>query len=467
MQQENSEMVINISEQYPLKKTLCIYRVPVNIRGLKEEAYIPSAVGLGLYHHNINLSVMDGHKKEAVKRTLSRINLTSQQLNTELNKKNENLENEIRDCYQDRAIECSGQTFEDIFVKDACFILQYIRSYVGMDASPTDSTNSCFQNYDHHDDFHSSVQSDIWKLENQIPLFILITILQLEFNDHAKDMLAEMLQRFFLIRPFVFYFPSWGNKIQSRLKHHIEKGAHHLLDLYRRMIRDMLSYSSSESAFDFETKHGIEEREQRTDTEVKRFETSLLDVGCFYHTRVPEDDTPRAELLEKAGIKFEGGKLRFQRSLFGGSLSIPIMHVDYATEGLLRNLMAFEECQIRKRNSIPTIISQYVHLMDDLIDSENDVAVLKREKIICSKLGSDAEIAVMFNCICKSITETKYESLEITMRQARKHYNSRLKRWVSEFKKENCSKPWYVVSGVVAALILVMTAVQTVYAVKK
>ncbi|GLJ34457.1 hypothetical protein SUGI_0692960 [Cryptomeria japonica] len=212
---------------------------------------------------------MDGHKKEAVKRTLSRINLTSQQLNTELNKKIEKLGNEIRDFYQDRTIECSGQTFVDIFVKDACFILQYIRSCVGMDASPTDSTNSCFQNYDHHDDFHSSVQSDIWKL-------------------------------------------------------------------------------------------------------------------------------------------------------------------------------------------------------DDLIDSENDVAVRKREKIICSKLGSDAEIAVMFNnCICKKITETKYESLEITMRQARKHYNSRLKRWVSEFKKENCSKPWYVVSGVVAALILVMTAVQTVYAVKK
>ncbi|GLJ34776.1 hypothetical protein SUGI_0699940 [Cryptomeria japonica] len=140
---------------------------------------------------------------------------------------------------------------------------------------------------------------------------------------------------------------------------------------------------------------------------------------------------------------------------------------NYRTETLLRNLMAYKECQRRVWYPEDTVISHFVALLDDLIDSEKDVSVLRKSLVIRSYLGSDERIASMFNRLCDDITFDSIENFELVMKEARDHYSSQWKVWMSQFRQEHCSKPWYILSIVAAILILGMTAVQTVFSVKK
>jgi hypothetical protein len=42
--------------------------------------------------------------------------------------------------------------------------------------------------------------------------------------------------------------------------------------------------------------------------------------------------------------------------------------------------------------------------MDELIDSEEDVTLLRKSGVVTNYLGSDAEVAELFNGLCKGVT---------------------------------------------------------------
>ncbi|GLJ34542.1 hypothetical protein SUGI_0694740 [Cryptomeria japonica] len=183
----------------------------------------------------------------------------------------------------------------------------------------------------------------------------------------------------------------------------------------------------------------------------------------------PPDCTPipKAELLHKAGIKFKTGQLRFAKRRFGnGTLYLPQILIEDNTEIRLRNLMAYEDCQSWSWPSEDTVISHFVALFDDLIDSDKDVSVLIKAQVIQKYVGSDEEIARMFNRLCHQIGIDSIEKIEVVMKEVTDHYQSKWKVWMSQFKEEHCSKPWKFLSLVAAILILGMAIVQTVFSVK-
>ncbi|KAF6136464.1 hypothetical protein GIB67_035023 [Kingdonia uniflora] len=105
--------------------------------------------------------------------------------------------------------------------------------------------------------------------------------------------------------------------------------------------------------------------------------------------------------LREAGIKFKKRKMdRFWDIKFeNGVLHIPRLLVHDGTKSLLLNMIAFEQCHLDCSNCI----SSYIIFMDNLINSPEDVGHLHYHGIIEHWLGSDTEVADLFNGLCQEV----------------------------------------------------------------
>ncbi|GLJ34452.1 hypothetical protein SUGI_0692890 [Cryptomeria japonica] len=236
------------------------------------------------------------------------------------------------------------------------------------------------------------------------------------------------------------------------------------------VIKDLLTFSSLEltNAIDGDDNGGAHNiNNDHRPSCVQR--PCCINIHSSSPTRAPvQKSTPSAELLCQAGIDFAPGKLEFKkRRPEKGTLFLPQISVGDSTEILLRNLMAYEDCQRALWSPEETIISQYVILFDYLISSEKDVSILQKSQIINSLLGSDEDTARMFNHLGNHMTFHPIKQIENVTIKVREHCSSQWKTWVAQFKEEYFSMPWYVVSLVAATALLVMSFIQTVYAVKK
>ncbi|GLJ34484.1 hypothetical protein SUGI_0693590 [Cryptomeria japonica] len=461
---------------------VCIFRVPNPIMVGNREAYLPSTVSLGPYHHNSNdrVSTMNQHKQEAVRRMVSRIKRDG----VSLMKRIQNMERDIREYYEER-LNCDGETLCCMMVYDACFILEFFRcASRTKDENPQGWFSLVFQNKDFKNCMHSAILSDIMKLENQIPLSVLIEILRLEF-DHPEPELAAMLSNSELFKGFPFNASLSvedvndvaksklkDDGVKSKLREYIEKyPCYHLLDLYRIVIKDLLTPENSESY--------IARRLGYVQIACPPNHSSFTSDAA--ESLVDKRYSPCAEELQNAGIIFKVGQVRFRRRKWVNSkLSLPQITVNYMTETLLRNLMAYEECQRCSWNPEPTVISYYIRLLDNLINSDKDVSALRDSKVIKSLLGSDQDIVSIFNHLQIGITVDpldrrttptingrepihEYENIMIELKE---HYDAKWNVWLAQFMKEKCSNPWYAISFLAATGLLVMTVIQTVYTVK-
>ncbi|WRX28568.1 Protein of unknown function DUF247 [Theobroma cacao] len=80
-------------------------------------------------------------------------------------------------------------------------------------------------------------------------------------------------------------------------------------------------------------------------------------------------------------------------------MKIPTFVVEDCTERLFRNLIAYE-----KYEEGSTYVTDYVTLMDNLIDSAKDVQLLRFSGIIENMLGDNEVVAQMFNKLRDHVT---------------------------------------------------------------
>ncbi|XP_057871890.2 putative UPF0481 protein At3g02645 [Cryptomeria japonica] len=450
---------------------VCIFKVPDPMINSNRDAYVPCIVSLGPYHQG-EKSTMDKYKRQAVRRLATRINKKEECLMEEIQK----LEKEIREHYEEEEINCDGEKLWWMMTDDACFILEFFKC--AAETRDDQNIQGCyshvFQNKGYKNCMHSAILTDIMKLQNQVPMFILIKLLQLEFAD-AKRELARILSNSNPFKGFPFNSKQENDEdIKSKLEKYIEENPCHLLDLYRMVISDRL-IPSSES---FRAESSRSELSTAYRCGYQQLPSSNVGAQPHKDKEKLERYIPCAEKLENAGIEIKSGPIKFQKTKFGISkLFLPQITVKYRTETLLRNLVAYEECQRCSSNPKKPVISSYVNLLDKLIDSEKDVALLHDSKIIKSFVGSDEVIVGMFNKLAIGMTVEppdgdrieNFESipqLDEVMADARKHYKNKWNRLMSEFHQTYFSKPWYIVSLLAATALLVMTLIQTVYAVK-
>ena len=171
---------------------------------------------------------------------------------------------------------------------------------------------------------------------------------------------------------------------------------------------------------------------------------------------------PSASQLAKAGIwfktiegsisvmKYEKRKLR---------LYLPRLVVYDYTEDTLRNLIAHE--QTSKEGCE---VCGYAIIMDSLIDTQEDIAILTRAKVLENHLGSDERLVQMWNDMCINISEASYERIwGSMMKDIMEHYRIHWRLVYVEFRAKFFSRPWLWMSAFAATILLLLTLLQTIY----
>jgi len=108
--------------------------------------------------------------------------------------------------------------------------------------------------------------------------------------------------------------------------------------------------------------------------------------------------------------------------------------------------------------------SSYAIFMDNLINSAEDVKYLHDRGIIEHWLGSDAEVADLFNRLCDEVVFDINDSyLSGLSDQVNRYYEHKWSTWVASLKHNYFSNPWAIVSVVAAVFLLLLTTMQTFY----
>ncbi|KAI4387269.1 hypothetical protein MLD38_005112 [Melastoma candidum] len=423
---------------------LSIYRIPQYLKDGEDKAYVPQIVSIGPYHHGEErLRHMDRHKWRSLHHVLKR---TKQDVRAYLDAIRE-MEEKVRECYEG-TIEMSSNEFVEMMVLDGCFILELFRGTVAEGFKEL--------GYPRNDPVFSmrgsmhTIQRDMIMLENQIPLFVLERLLGLQLGvPDQKGVVAELVIRFF--------DPLMPTDEPLQLK---TTGRTNPQSLHPTNAFDPLFENSGLHCLDV-------------------FRKSLLWTGPLperrvwikrwsHNTRVA--DKRRQQLihgvteLREAGIKFKKRKTdRFWDIKFeDGVLWIPRLLIHDGTRSLFLNLIAFEQSHFDCSNDI----TSYAIFMDNLINSPEDVGHLHYWGIIEHWLGSDTEVADLFNKLCLEVVFDINDSYLSTLSaDVNRCYNHRWNAWKASLKHNYFNSPWSIISFVAAVVLLLLTLAQTFYGV--
>ncbi|CAL5006785.1 unnamed protein product [Urochloa decumbens] len=147
------------------------------------------------------------------------------------------------------------------------------------------------------------------------------------------------------------------------------------------------------------------------------------------------------------------------------TLVLPRLNIDAETWRILRNLMALEQLN-------PTVgshVTAYCVFMSQLACTPSDVELLSRRGAIVHLLGNNDEVARSFSDLCKGVVfdadDPNCNYLRATCQELDRCYRSRPRRWMALLWQKYFASPWPAVGVMVAAVVLLCTMVQAVYAV--
>ncbi|KAL1361727.1 hypothetical protein HN51_010053 [Arachis hypogaea] len=186
--------------------------------------------------------------------------------------------------------------------------------------------------------------------------------------------------------------------------------------------------------------------------------------------------------LRNAGIhvklnkreEWKWNSVSFTSNLFSGELKLPMMIVNDVTPYFYHNLIAFEMCPDFRNNFE---FCSYFFLMDSLIDEAEDVKELRLAGVLQNLLGSDKEVAKLFNELghelpakmCNYMIRTNvvaYSKGYIQVKhQINEHYQKKWKTWLAEGRSTYFSTPWSFIAFLAAVAALLLTSIQAWYAV--
>ena len=142
-------------------------------------------------------------------------------------------------------------------------------------------------------------------------------------------------------------------------------------------------------------------------------------------------------------------------------LYLPRLVLYHGTEDKLRNILAHEQIS---REDDRGMVYGYAMIMDSLIDTQEDIAVLTRAKVLENHLGSDERLVQMWNEMCINISEGSYpKEFESMIKEIMEHYRNHWRVLYVEFCAKFCSRPWLWMSAMAAGILLTLSLVQTVF----
>ncbi|XP_048129771.1 putative UPF0481 protein At3g02645 [Rhodamnia argentea] len=180
---------------------------------------------------------------------------------------------------------------------------------------------------------------------------------------------------------------------------------------------------------------------------------------------VEEIAIPSVSDLSKVGVRFLATKGNLASISFDAKIAtlyLPAISLDVHSEAFMRNLVAYEACNA----SGPLVFTRYTELMNGIIDSDEDVKLLRERGVISNRLKSDGEAAKLWNGMSKSIRLTKVPFLDKAIEDVNEYYNGRWKVKLGKFLKQYVLGSWQflaVLAGIGLLLLLTLHAFCSVY----
>ncbi|WJX11086.1 hypothetical protein P8452_01736 [Trifolium repens] len=170
--------------------------------------------------------------------------------------------------------------------------------------------------------------------------------------------------------------------------------------------------------------------------------------------------------LKAAGIKFGSSGTRnpmdinYSEGLLFAKLTLPEIVVNNMTAPVFHNLIAYEMCPDFDNNYE---ICSFASFMDRIIDYPEDVKELRSKGILINRLGSDEEVANLFNIICTDLVEGGiYDEVN---KNIEKHYKNKVKTCLAQGIHGSFSSLWTTIGFLAAFMALALTFTQTWFAV--
>lgn len=129
----------------------------------------------------------------------------------------------------------------------------------------------------------------------------------------------------------------------------------------------------------------------------------------------------------------------------------------------LRNLVALESTL--QYPGMVTHLAGYLSLLNDLVDNDEDVQLLDKYGVMTHMLGSDVEVAHVCNNLQRRVGNAQSIQWSQMLRQVNERYQNRSHQLLAEFTKLYFSRPWITISLAAGIVLLLMTALQTLYSV--
>ncbi|XP_022714765.1 putative UPF0481 protein At3g02645 isoform X1 [Durio zibethinus] len=496
---------------------VCIFNVPKTLMLTDPESYTPQLVAFGPFHYwRPELYEMERYKLAAAKRIQKQLqSLTFHNLVDQLIK----FEPRIRACYH-KYLDFNGETLAWMMAIDASFLLEFLQIYAlieGKTLSRVSSRMSHLVDYAGRKSAHNSILRDIVMLENQIPLFILRKVLEVQYSslESADDMLLSMLRGLSQeLSPF--------KMIDNLPKIEIFKCAHVLDFLYDMIVPKVDEPCETNEAEDHKEAPEDKESDSADPSYVKQLLSEVWNllsklkrgplrlikalllsrplrfilklpwkiisnlpgfsilkqtIEYLFFSQDKEEEKPENSSglnkpplaeeiaipsvadLSKSGVRLlptNGNISTITFDVKTVTLYLPTVSLDINTEVVLRNLVAYEASNA----SGPLVFTRYTELMNGIIDTEEDVKLLRERGILLNHLKSDEEAAALWNGMSKSIRLTKVPFLDKVIEDVNRYHNCRWNVKARYFFKQYVYGSWQFLTLLAAIMLLILMIFQ-------
>ncbi|CAK9328640.1 unnamed protein product [Citrullus colocynthis] len=376
-----------------------IYRVPEFMREVHPKAFEPQLVSFGPYHHGKPQCASMELEKQKAFRRFKTEN--GEKLEPIVKTVSQNLEN-LLGAYDKLEDEWKKHhaKFLEVLIVDGCFMLSFFEN-----CPPSLSSMSW------------DIKRDMLLLENQLPMQLLQ-----DLHSILENMDGRLT--WFICKSMCI-----------KLEEEVSMGEDlHILDMYRMSLLGT----------PIENKDGSRERKTKKsgpEYQVIRHATQLREAGIGFQQSGTKSLTD---------VSFDSKK---------GVLKIPYLVVDDDSEANLLNVMAFEKLHEEAGSQV----TSFVVLMNNLIDVDEDVALLSSKNILANALGDDQSAAELFGSLGKGVAMDLESHITEVHHLVNLHCRRPWNAWCASLEHNYFHNPWAIISLVAAILGFALLIVQAVY----
>ncbi|KAB1224361.1 hypothetical protein CJ030_MR2G007766 [Morella rubra] len=411
-----------------------IFKVHRPLRDVNEIAYEPVLLAIGPYHrHKEHLIPIEQQKLHYLELMLRRMNQSTAE--TYIMALRE-LEKRARRCYAE-SMTLTADEFVEMMLLDGCFIIELFRKY-----AMSCSWNQC------DPIFQISwmlgvLRHDLLLFENQLPFFVVAKLFNMSEVGNRRSFNELALYFFNTTIPYSLFLQEPESTCNSI------PYFEHLLSLVHTAACPSLVEIGVAG-------YGVEK--DHKDFISIPSATELQEDGVKFKKLEGANNLFEAKTLERGWYalfrfkKGEGDSL-FDMKFNNGLLEISQLQIDKGTECFLRNLIAYEQYKGRQNGMY---VTDYVALMDALINSPMDVELLRQGGIIVNRLGDDDSICTMFNRLCQSVLVPRVTYKEIC-RNVDKHCREHRHSWMVKLRRNSLRSRLVLLLFLIASVFCVLS----------